>query len=210
MIFEDRGQAGELLALKLKKIARKKDVVVVSLLRGGIILGKKISDYFRIPLFPLAVKKIGAPLNPEFGIGAVAFDGTNFLNKSTIDDLDIPSDYIKTILEERRREAKLLQDKIKANAEKVSWEGKSAVVVDDGVATGNTAICAALYLKKQKVKKAFLATPVISKDRLSNIKGYFDKVIALKTVGDFGAVGGFYRYFPQLEDNEVIKLLSNW
>lgn len=210
IMFKDREQAGELLSLKLKKVLGRGDFVVVSLLRGGIVLGKKISDYFRIPLFPLAVKKISAPLNPELGIGAVTFDGTSFLNESMIDDMNIPSDYIKTVLEERCKEAKLLQDKIEANTEKVSWKGKSAIVVDDGVATGNTAICASIYLEKQKVEEVFLATPVISKDRLSNIKGYFDKVIALKTVGDFGAVGEFYRYFPQVEDNEVIKLLSNW
>ena len=78
-MFENREQAGTLLALRLKKIIAK-DFIVVSLLRGGIILGKKISDYFNIPLKSLAVKKIGAPLNPELGIGAVTFDKTYYFN----------------------------------------------------------------------------------------------------------------------------------
>lgn len=207
-MFEDREQAGSLLARKLKKVAKGEGFVVVALLRGGIVLGKKISDYLKIPLFPLAVKKIGAPLNPEMGIGAVTFDKTYYFNENIIRDLDISADYRETILGSKYKEAKLLQKEVEENTEKISVRGKNVIVVDDGVAIGNTVICASLYLKKQKVKKIILATPVIGKDGINNIKKYFDRVISLKIVNNLSSVSEFYKYFPQVENREVIGILN--
>lgn len=206
-MFKDREEAGELLALKLKKIVRREDFVVVPLLRGGIILGKKIADYFKIPQKPLAVKKLGAPLNPELGIGAVASDKTYYFNERLIGDLNITSDYKKAVLENRYKEAKALQNKIDKNIRQIPWEGKTAIVVDDGVAIGNTAICASLFLRKRGIKKIILAIPVISKDTFSIIKKYFDEVISLEVVEGLGAVGEFYRHFPQVEDEGVMRNL---
>jgi predicted phosphoribosyltransferase len=205
-MFKDREEAGELLAKKLEKIITR-DFVVVALLRGGIILGKKISDYFNLPLKPLTVKKIGAPLNPELGIGAVTFDKTYYFNEKIIRDLNISEDYNETILENKCKEAKLSQDEIEKKTEKISWIGKNVVIVDDGVAIGTTVICASLYLKKQKVKKIILAIPVISKDAINNIKKYFDKVVSLKIVSNLSSVSQSYKEFPQVTDEEVLNYL---
>lgn len=207
-MFENREQAGALLAPKLKKIIKGREFVVVALLRGGIILGKKISDYFKIPLKPLAVKKIGAPLNPELGIGAVTFDKIYYFNENIIRDLNVPADYRKTVLESKYQESNLLQKEVEENTEKISVRGKNIIVVDDGVATGTTAICASLYLKKQKVKKIILATPVISKDGINSIKKYFDRVISLQIASRLSSVSEFYKYFPQVETEEVIEILN--
>ena len=87
-------------------------------------------------------------------------------------------------------------------------KNKIAIVVDDGVATGTSAICTSYYLKKEGAKKKILATPMISKDTLNRIAKYFDRVIALKIPEDLFAVGEFYKEFPQVLDEEVIKLLS--
>lgn len=210
-MFENREQAGELLAVKLEKIIKDRNLIVVPLLRGGIILGKKISDYFNLPLAPLAVKKIGAPLNPELGIGAVTIDKTYYFNENIIKDLNISSDYKETILENKYKEAMQLQGKIEKNlpagGKKISYKRKNVIVVDDGIAIGNTVICASLYLKKQKVKKIILATPVISRDGLINIKKYFDKIISLKIADSPSSVSEFYKYFPQVGDREVTKLI---
>ncbi len=213
-MFENRGKAGELLALKLRKIVNPSagsgqgDFIIVPLLRGGIVLGKKISDYFSLPLKPLAVKKIGAPLNPELGIGAVSFDKTYYFDCNLVKELDVSENYKQVALETKYQEAKLLQEKIEQNTGKISCRGKSAIVVDDGVAIGNTVICASLYLRKQAVKKIILAIPVISKDGINGIKKYFDRVVALKIPENLFAVGEFYKEFPQVLDEEVIKLLS--
>ena len=213
-MFKNRQEAGEKLALKLKKIISDKDFVVVTLLRGGIVLGKIISDYFKIPLLPLSVKKIGAPLNPELAIGAVTFDKTSYFDKELIRHLMVDEDYIKSSLESKSKEAQTLQKKFPTSlklrgASKNLVKDKRVIIVDDGIATGATAICAAIYAKKEKTKEIILAAPVISKDTLKNIKIYFDKVIPLKIVNNLASVSQFYESFPQIEDSEVIKILSN-
>lgn len=205
-MFEDREQAGDLLAQKLKKLAGR-DFVIVPLLRGGIILGKRIADYFNLPLKPLAIKKIGAPLNPELAIGAVAFDKTYYFDRDLVKDLNIAKTYQKEALENKYQEAKLLQKKVEGKTKEISWREKNVIVVDDGIATGATAICAALYFRKQRIKKIILAAPVISKDRINYIKKYFDQVISLRIVDNLASISEFYRYFPQVTDEEVLSYL---
>lgn len=204
-MFEDRQEAGEKLALRLKKVITNGDFVVVALLRGGIVLGKKVSDYFKIPLFPLAVKKIGAPLNSELAIGAVTFDGTCYFDEDLIKHLDVDQEYIKHSLEGKRREAQTLQKKFKSKA---SLENKRVIIVDDGVATGTTAICASIYAKKEKAKEIILATPLIAKDSLKTIKKHFDRIISLKIANVLASISQFYKYFPQVTDEEVIEILN--
>lgn len=202
-MFKDREEAGQRLALKLKKVIKDNNFVVVALLRGGIVLGKKISDYFKIQLSPLSVKKIGAPMNPELAIGAVTFDKTNFLDEELIKYLDVDREYLKNSLENKRKEAEELQKQFKNMP---SLKDKGVVIVDDGVATGTTAICAAIYAKKEMAKEVILATPVIGKETLRNIKKHFDRIIPLKTVDNLTSVSQFYINFPQVKDSEVIKL----
>lgn len=220
-MFKDRQEAGQKLALKLRKIVSGEDFVVIALLRGGIVLGKKISDYFKFPLFPLAVKKIGAPQNPELAIGAVTFDKTSYFDEYLIGHLRVDNDYIKSSLETKWREAKTLQKKFPTSpgtvwylaspklrgASKNSLKDKKVIIVDDGIATGTTAICAAIYVKKE-AREIMLATPVISKDSLRNIRKYFDRIVSLKTVDNLTSVSQFYNDFPQVEDKEVIEILN--
>ena len=204
-MFRDRQEAGEKLALKLKKIITDRDFVVIALLRGGIVLGKRISDYFKIPLFPLAVKKIGAPLNPELAIGAVTFNKTYYFDRALIKYLSVGKDYMKNSLVSKRKEAETLQEKF--NGSKISLEDKKVIIVDDGIATGTTAICASIYAKKEKAQEIILATPVISKDVLRNIKGHFDRIVSLKIADNLTSVSQSYKDFPQITDEEVLSFL---
>jgi len=213
-MFEDREEAGSKLALKLKKIIKGGDFVVVALLRGGIVLGKRIEEVFKIPLVPLSVKKIGAPLNPELAIGAVAFDKTSYFDKGLIKHLNVGEEYIKSSQEAKWKEAETLQKQFPTTlalrgASNISLQDKKVVIVDDGIATGATAICASFYIRRERAKEIILATPVISKDTFKHIKIYFDKVIALKIVSSLTSVSQFYKNFPQVSDDEVIKILSN-
>lgn len=203
-MFEDRQEAGERLAKRLKKIIKGEGFVVVALLRGGIVLGKRISDYFKIPLLPLAVKKIGAPLHSELAIGAVSFDKTYYFDKEIIKHLNVEKKYIKKSLEDKWQEAQTLQKKIK---DALSLRDKRVVVVDDGIATGATAVCASFYIKRERAKEIILAAPVISKDVLKNIKIYFDRIVSLQIVSNLSSVSEFYKNFPQVEDNQVIEIL---
>lgn len=206
-MFKDREQAGEKLALKLKKTIKGEGFLVVALLRGGIVLGKKISDYFKIPLSPLAVKKIGAPSNPELAIGAITFDGTSYFDHDLIESLSIDERYIKSASEIKRKEAKNLQKKFPTSSRKAGFRGARVVIVDDGVATGTTAICAAIYARKEKAKEIILGTPMIGKESLNNIKTYFDRIVSLKNADNLVSVSQFYEHFPQVSDEEVLNYL---
>ncbi|MDP2586005.1 MAG: phosphoribosyltransferase family protein [Candidatus Levybacteria bacterium] len=203
-MFKNREEAGELLTKKLEKIIKDQDWTAVALLRGGIVLGKIISDYFRIPLFPLCVKKIGAPSNPELGIGAITGDKTFYLDEDIIDYLGVSEEYLRKLSEIKSKEAWELQDKFK---DKISLKNKKIVIVDDGVATGATAICASIYAKKHSAQEIILATPVIGEKSLRIIKKYFNKIIALKIAENLGAIGEFYEHFPQVKDEEVLELI---
>ena len=183
-----------------------KDSIIVALLRGGIILGKIISDCYNLPLKPLAVKKIGAPSNQELAIGAITADRTIYLDRNLIENLGAEDKYLKEMSEIKVKEAQTLQRIFKSE---ISLKNKKVMIIDDGVATGATAICASIYAQKQNAKEIILATPVISKDRINDIKKYFDRVISLKIANNLASVGEFYKYFPQVEDKDVFGILNS-
>lgn len=205
-MFENREEAASKLCLKLKRVAKGKDIVVIALVRGGVVLGKIIADYFKVPLDILVIKKIGAPLNNELAIGAVGPKNTIYWNNDLCKALGL-SQKEKLKLKKEKEEQRKAQEKLFESCH-IDFKKKSVILVDDGVATGATAIAAAIFLKKEKAQEIILAIPVISKDTLFSIKTYFDNVCSLKIVKDFYAVGQFYRNFPQIENYQVIKLLN--
>lgn len=205
-MFEDREEAASKLCLKLKSVVKDKDIVVIALARGGVVLGKIIADYFKAPLDVLVIKKIGSPLNSEFAIGAVGPKNTVYWNYDLCKALGL-SQTEKLKLRKEKEEQRRAQEKLFKSCH-IDFKKKSVILVDDGVATGATAITAAIFLKKEKAQEIILAIPVISKDTVLNIKRYFDKVCSLKIIKAFYAVGQFYRNFPQIENDQVIKILS--
>lgn len=205
-MFEDRKNAGFLLAKKLENYAGKKNVLILGMARGGVAVAKVISTFLNCSLDVLVVKKIGAPQNDELAIGGLA-PGTVFWNEDLIKSLNI-SDEEKSRLEELKENERKEQEMALRGDKPLEISGKTVILVDDGVATGASVIAAALFLKEKKAAKIILAVPVVAKDILSNIKRYFDGIIFLKSAWDFHAVGQFYRHFPQVENEEVIKLLK--
>lgn len=206
-MFESREKACLLLLPKLEKIVDS-NTIVAPLIRGAVSMGKIISIYFNIPLWPLIVKKIALPQNPELAVGAIASLNTVYWNKELLKELNISKNEKKEILKIKReefREKEKLLEKFKKSAR---IRGSKILVVDDGVATGASVIAVAKYLKKEAATKIILVTPVISKDTLSNIKNDFDSIITLKKASNFYAVGEFYKDFPQVSDKEVINILS--
>lgn len=204
-MFEDRKNAGFLLAKKLENYAGKKNVLILGMARGGVAVAKVISTFLNCSLDVLVVKKIGSPQNDELAIGGLA-PNTVFWNEDLIKSLNI-SDEEKNRLEELKENERKEQEMALRGDKPLEIFGKTVILVDDGVATGASVIVAALFLKEKKVAKIILAVPVIAKDILGNIKRYFDSIVFLKSVGDFHAVGQFYKHFPQVENEEVIELL---
>lgn len=206
-MFEDRQQAGFLLAQKLEKFADNPKVLVLGMARGGVVTAKIIATFLSASLDALIIKKIGAPGNEELAIGAVGPKSTIFWNKDLIKMLRVSGEEKEklSILKEAERN---LQEKLLRGNKPLAILGKTVILVDDGVATGASVLVALKFLKKENAKKIVLAVPVISTGTLGYIKRYFDIIITLKTVRDFGAVGEFYKDFPQVTNEEVIKLLQ--
>ncbi len=205
-MFQNRQQAGELLAAKLKDYQRK-EVVVLGIPRGGVVVASAVAEFLQLPLDIIVIKKIGAPNNPELAVGAVAGAKIIYWDNRLCRQLSITKSEKLEVrskkLEELREREKLLRGEKKYN----NFENKTVILVDDGVATGATAIAAGKFVKKMKAKKIILATTVIAKDTLLHIKRYFDEVIFLESPEEFHAVGQFYQDFPQVGDEEVKAIL---
>lgn len=213
-MFENRQQAGELLAERLKRhkqsltAYKKKDTVVLAIPRGGVVVGKVIAQKLNLPLDIIVVKKIGAPSNPELAIGAVGPGNVVYWDNELCQRLGIEKKIQNSEFRIQNKERKSKERILRGNKEPLDIKNKTVILVDDGVATGATVIAAQKALQKMGAVKVILAVPVISKETFNNIKRYFDSAVVLSIEEEFYAVGQFYRDFPQVSDNEVIRILN--
>lgn len=204
--------AERLFGLKLDLFGESgnKDIVILAVPRGGIIIGDIVASELAARLDVVVSRKIGAPNNPELAIGAVMPDGSYFLNKEIADILNVSQEYIDIqantqIIEIDRR---LLSYRGSKEYDK-EYQEKIIVLVDDGIATGATIIASANWLKnKQRCRKLLIAVPVAPKSILKNLKQVADDVIVLYTPEDFMAVGAFYHDFAQISDDEVKQIMK--
>jgi len=208
-MFDDREDAGKKLALKVKEIVKDNDLLVVGIVRGGIVVAKVIADRLNTSLHALVIRKIGAPYNNELAVGAVGGKKIVYWDEDLIRRLNVTTTYRRLALKGKIQEVERLRKIFSFDKKKFDFRDKRVILVDDGVATGTTVLCAQKILKKQNPKQLILATPVISKESFEYIKKYFDKIIVLKIAEGFSAVGQFYKDFPQVEDEEVIALMSS-
>lgn len=205
-MFSDRVDAAKKLCPKLKKFKSNGNTAVVGLLRGGIVTAKVISDTLLLPLRPLIVKKIGAPLNSELALGAIVSDRDVFWNRDIYEKSNVTKEMELSLIDEKMREIKNLKKELKIGKDSKVYD--NVIVVDDGVATGATVMAALKYLKRNRAKKIILATPVIAFDTLSYLRHYFDDIVFLEKPKDFYAVSEFYANFPQVTNNEVKDILN--
>jgi len=205
MIFKNRIEAGQKLTEKLQGYKDNKEVVVYALPRGGVVLGKEIADALNTPLDILVIRKIGHPADPEYAVGAVAEDGHTIFSEEG----EQIKNELKEIIEKEKKEA-LRRRSVYAGNKTISAEGKIAVIVDDGVATGLTMELAINEIKHQKPKKIIVAVSVVPVDTAEKFKNKIDELFALKIEKDYlGAVAAYYENFPQVEDGEVIALMRS-
>ena len=201
-VLKDRKEAGLLLSEKLKKY-QDSNTVILAVPRGGVPVGYEIAKNLHLPMDIVLSKKIGHPFNKEFAIGAVSMDST-IIDKHP----DVPEEYVeKEIL--RLRE--LLQDKYKfymGDKEPLDLNKKNVIVVDDGIATGNTLLASIAMLRKKKPAKIIVAVPVLPNDVVNVFQKNTDEFVYLIASKYFRGVGGFYEQFGQVEDDEVIRILK--
>jgi len=207
-LFLNREEAGFLLAKKLKNLGFSKNALVLAIPRGGIIVGKAVANSLGAELDIIIAKKLGAPGNPELAIGAVGQEGEAMLNKDLIASLKVSDSYIAQEIKKQKREAKRREEFFHHGRRQKKIAGRVVILVDDGVATGSTVLAAASIIKNRNPKKLVLAVPVASIQTVKSLEKIFDRLVVLKTPADFGAVGSFYRNFPQVEDWQVKQILE--
>ena len=206
MIFADRVEAGERLAKALVHHAGTSSVVL-AIPRGGVIVGEIVARALGAPLDVVVPRKIGAPGNPELGIGAVA-PGVRVLDPAALALLGVSEGYLEREIAIQEAEIERRQHAYRDGRAAQPVHGKVAIVVDDGVATGSTAVAALRWARAQGASHVVFAVPVAPPQSLPRLQAEADEVIALETPEPFFAVGEWYRDFAQTTDDEVVAALA--
>jgi putative phosphoribosyl transferase len=209
MTFQDRKQAGQLLAEKFKAPRYSKNLIVLAIPRGGVAVGKELAEILGCPLDVIVTKKIGAPANPELAVGAVGPIGEPVVNEKLATQVGADEKYLQSQIPKLQADIKRREKRFRAGKPSLNLKDKQVVITDDGVATGATMAAAVEIVRQQEPKKIIVAVPVIAQDTLAKIENLADEVIYLQAPRLFFAVGQFYRDFKQVEDREVIKLLAS-
>lgn len=207
MIFKDRQDAGKQLAEKLKKYADEKPSII-ALPRGGVVLGYEVAKLLKASLDVIVPRKIGAPNDPEFAIGAIAPKLTVILNNKMIEALNIPEQEIEKIIEKETKEMNRRMELYRKNLPELDLKNKTVILVDDGIATGLTTQAAVLSIKLLNPAKVILAVPVCPHDSTNKFGQHVDEFICLNEISDFHAISPYYDNFNQVTDEEVIQLLN--
>ncbi|HYG90587.1 MAG TPA: phosphoribosyltransferase [Azospirillum sp.] len=208
-LFQDRTEAGQRLAQLLIPY-RDASPVVLALPRGGVPIGYEIALMLSAPLDLVLVRKIGAPINPEFGIGAVV-DGQSpvtVIDEDLVRRVGISEAYIERTTQAELEEIERRRALYLKGRPPVDIKGRTAIVVDDGIATGSTMRVALRALRAAQPARLVMAVPVAPPDTLEEMRSDCDEAVCLATPEDFRAVGAFYRDFQQVGDAEVIDLLD--
>lgn len=209
MLFDDRIDAGRQLADLMSTYDHADDTVVLGLPRGGVVVAYQVAKALHLPLDIICPRKIGAPSNPEFAIGAVTETGRPILHQEIVDALDIDQEYLEEAI---RAETELSKKRVKAyrqNRPPRMLKGKTVILVDDGLATGATMEAAIHSVKGDHAKQIVIAVPVAPRDTLARLKPMVDECFCVATPPHFSAIGQFYVHFGQTEDAEVIRLLKH-
>lgn len=204
--FADRAEAGRRLAETLGHL-RGQDVVVLGLPRGGVAVAYEVAKALDAPLDVIVARKLGAPHQPELAIGAIA-PGASVLRAELVEILGISAEEIERIAERERGRAAELEARLRRGRPPLDLAGRTAVVVDDGLATGATATAAVRSARQRGPARVVLAVPVAAPESLADLEREVDEVVAVLRPRDMHAVGLWYEEFPQLSDDEVEAMLD--
>jgi putative phosphoribosyl transferase len=204
-VFEDRAEAGRRLAEALAHLEGE-EAVVLAIPRGGVHVGAEVARVWGWPLDIVIPRKVRAPGNQELGLGAVA-PGVRVLDERMVRALRVSPEYLEKEIAVEEEEIRRRSEAYRAGRPPADLQGKVAVVVDDGVATGGTATAAVRWARAQGAARVVLAVPVAPAEALANLAKEADEVVCLATPEPFYAVGQWYASFPQIPDQEVVRML---
>jgi putative phosphoribosyl transferase len=207
VLFHDRAQAGRALADALRSYTGRDDVVVLALPRGGVPVGFEIARRVGAPLDVIAVRKLGAPGRRELAMGAVAGD-VCVLNTRVVAAFRVGREEIDRATEAARRELERRERLYRGDRAPAALEGKVAILVDDGLATGSSMRAAAAAVRARRPALVVVAVPVAAAETCDELRPRVDELVCLATPEPFVAVGSWYERFEQTSDEEVRELLS--
>ena len=205
-MFTDRRDAGKQLAHELMRWASSTPIVL-ALPRGGLSIGREVADTLKAKLDVLNVRKVGAPHNPEFAIGAVGEGGIVVLDEDSISAAGVSDVLRDRLISEADAEIERRVDAYRGGRSLIDVAGRTVIVVDDGLATGATAEAAVRVVRALGAATVVLAVPTASRQALTRLTPLCDEVVCLEVPEWFASVGSQYEFFPQVSDDEVVAML---
>lgn len=206
--FQDRRHAGRALSEELRKYAGRNDVVVLALPRGGVPVAFEVARRLEAPLDLFLVRKLGTPGHRELAMGAIASGGVRVLNDDVVRWYGIAQDDIDAVAQEEERELLRRELAYREGRDPAPVEGRVAILVDDGLATGSTMRAAVKAVRQRDPSRVVVAVPVGARDTCDELSAIADEVVCVGTPEPFSAVGQWYADFNQTTDDEVRRLLS--
>jgi putative phosphoribosyl transferase len=206
--FFNRTEAGQLLAENLNSYANRADVLVLALPRGGVPVAAEVARKLNAPLDVFVVRKLGLPGHPELAMGAIASGGVRVFNGDVVNSLLIPDEVIDAVSAQELTELQHREKVYRDDLPPPEVEGKTVILIDDGIATGSTMLAAVSALRQLNVSHIVVAVPVIAASTYYEIRRAADDVAAVMVPENFYAVGQWYEDFSQTSDDEVRDLLA--
>lgn len=206
--FSDRAEAGRKLAAALSQYARREDVVVLALPRGGVPVAFEVARELEVPLDVFVVRKLGLPEQPELAMGAIASGGVRVLNDEVVAAAAVPPETIEEVAAREHEELARRETMYRGGRSALRVEGKTVILVDDGLATGSSMRAAVRALREQRAAQIVVAVPVAPPATCEELRGEADEVVCACTPEPFVAIGAWYEHFPQVSDGEIRDLLA--
>lgn len=207
--FHDREQAGRLLAAKLQALADRPDVVILALPRGGVPLACEIARALHVDLDVFLVRKVGVPGYEELAMGAIASGAVTIIDPDVAEEFRLTPGEIENLVNSAKQELERREAAFRGTRPVPQLEGRTVVLVDDGIATGSTMRAAVEGVRRLKAARVIIAAGVMPLSTSFRLRSKVDEVVCPLTPRDFRAVGLFYEEFPQLTDDDVRALLEN-
>jgi len=206
-LFRDRKDAGRKLARALAEFVGM-HVVVLGMPRGGVVVAREVAEALSAPLDIVVTRKIGAPGEPEFALGAVTQEGDVIVDRQATASVGTTAEYLQEEVRRKKAEVSERMKNLRGDKPYPDLEGKTVVIVDDGMATGNSMRAAVQSVGRRGPKEVIVAVPVAPSEAVSEISREGVRVVCLEQPRFFFAIGQFYSNFEQVEDSEVRKLLE--
>ncbi|HVB35260.1 MAG TPA: phosphoribosyltransferase [Patescibacteria group bacterium] len=208
MIFQDRTQAGRMLAHALRGYAGRQDAIVLGAPRGGVPVAFEVATQLKLPLDVFVLRKLGVPWQEELAFGAIAEGGIRVLEEEILDSVGLSPSQIEEVARQEQKELDRRLLIYRAGRPPLDVRGRTVILVDDGIATGSTARAAITALRQMQPARIVLAVPVAPPSTCLRLRSLADELVVLEEPDSFYAIGQFYLDFEPVSDQEVTGLLA--